>query len=862
VHPFKNLSIGVRLFSTFIAAGLLVGIGLLVIRGTVIQVVQRENPKVRSALEMEINIWEATEDVLDYLDLQDPEEKQEFSVNIDEYKILRDQYATLIDSDEEKRLLAEVDRIFVSFSGLAREILELKDQQESKTEERRLLLNEKIEIILDDQLQPLAKTGEAQQAILEMEINIHELISASRGYILKPEPFLKERVDDSIADFDLWEEKYRATPLSASERLLVDQITQDFTTVKVLSHEILDLQDRKQVLQSGIEADVYTLDRLFDESIQKLALQKIQAAESRIIFTITALIILATFLVLGVVIITSRSVIKPLRNLQRTALTIAGGNLDQRAEVKSSDEVGRLAAAFNEMTEKLMNERKSLTETKAKDEAMLASIGDGLVAIDQAWIITLWNRAAGGITGWSSEEAIGKPFREIVKLIREDDGQANFGFIEEAMKTGKTQSMETHTTLIKKDGSKISVGDSAAPIFDQDKQIAGVIIVFRDVSMEYKIHQLKEQQKQFLDTIFSNIPVGVMVAEAPLGKINFINPAAIAILGHGAVPKATTNSYTEVYDMVKADGTPYPSTELPLSVALLEGKPALKDDIIVRKPDGRQITVRARSEPIKNQAGQVTSAVAIFEDITEQVETENNRDEFFSIASHELRTPLTAIRGNSSMMLQYFEESLKDPSLKGMVEDIHAGSVRLIELVNDFLDSSRLEQGRVEFKITEFDLTPVIRDVMKDMKSVAKGKKLELKLQPLSSTTVKVKADPDRLKQILFNLIGNALKFTERGGVSLDIKPAPEGLKLRVIDTGSGIPADKQSLLFQKYQQAGRNTMTGDVTKGSGLGLYISRLLAEGMGGTLGLQTSIVDKGSTFVITLPLATGESQAGPA
>jgi len=355
---------------------------------------------------------------------------------------------------------------------------------------------------------------------------------------------------------------------------------------------------------------------------------------------------------------------------------------------------------------------------RENEKVFLESIGDGLVAIDRNWKVTLWNKSASKLTGWSAAEAIGKPFQEIVRFIREKDGQPHSEFIVDAMKTGKVHSMENHTLLIRKDGTKISVGDSAAPVFNQSGKVSGVIIVFRDVSKE--------------------------------------------------------------------------------------------------------------------------------------VELERSRDEFFSIASHELRTPLTAIRGDSSMMLQYYGEQLKDPALKEMVEDIHAGSVRLIELVSDFLDSSRLEQGRIKFKLSEFDLVPVIKSVLGDVESIAKQKQLDLKLQPTENLP-NVVADPDRLKQIIFNLVGNALKFTEHGSVTLELRPETDSVTLTVTDTGSGIPADKQPLLFQKFQQAGRTTMTGDVTQGSGLGLYISRMLAEGMGCSLMLEHSVEGTGSTFALTLPLA---------
>lgn len=251
---------------------------------------------------------------------------------------------------------------------------------------------------------------------------------------------------------------------------------------------------------------------------------------------------------------------------------------------------------------------------------------------------------------------------------------------------------------------------------------------------------------------------------------------------------------------------------------------------------------------------EVIGVVITVGDITEEEVLERSKDEFFSIASHELRTPLTAIRGNASMIQSYYSaELLKNPDLKLMIKDIHAGSVRLIELVNDFLDSSRLEQGRIAFHIKDIDLIPVLQSALDDLASIAAEKQLVLKLEAAPGTKLMAHADLNRFKQIIINFIGNALKFTENGGVRLIAYEKDGQVIVDIIDTGGGIAPDKQQLLFQKFQQAGRSTMTGDITRGSGLGLYITRLMAEGMGGNVQLVESALGRGSTFRVTLKSA---------
>jgi len=227
-----------------------------------------------------------------------------------------------------------------------------------------------------------------------------------------------------------------------------------------------------------------------------------------------------------------------------------------------------------------------------------------------------------------------------------------------------------------------------------------------------------------------------------------------------------------------------------------------------------------------------------------------SRDEFFSIASHELRTPLTAIRGNTSMIMDYYKEVLKDKQLKEMIVDTHTASVRLIGIVNDFLDMSRLEQGRMEYKLENTNLTGIIDKVVKDLQETASEKGMEIKIE--SEGEINTLVDPGKFEQIMFNLIGNSLKFTDKGSIKITLRKVGSQAKIEVQDTGVGIAIENQSLLFHKFQQAGSSMITRDGSKGTGLGLYISRLMAEGMGGKLELVSSEIGKGSIFSISLPI----------
>jgi signal transduction histidine kinase len=261
---------------------------------------------------------------------------------------------------------------------------------------------------------------------------------------------------------------------------------------------------------------------------------------------------------------------------------------------------------------------------------------------------------------------------------------------------------------------------------------------------------------------------------------------------------------------------------------------------------------------MKEEQNRLIGTVILLEDVTEAHILERSKDEFFSIASHELRTPLTAVRGNTELIRQYFFDKIEDKDFREMIDDIHTSSIRLITLVNDFLDTSRLEQGRMKFNNTAFDLPGLVGETIKSLQALADEKKISLVVTRGQQPVAQVTGDRDKVKEILLNLIGNAIKFTEAGQVTVTVFAdgiLPDKLKeqiaVMVTDSGRGISSANQIYLFHKFQQAVSSIITRDTTKGTGLGLYISKLMIEGMNGSVFLVKSEEGKGSSFAFSLP-----------
>lgn len=250
---------------------------------------------------------------------------------------------------------------------------------------------------------------------------------------------------------------------------------------------------------------------------------------------------------------------------------------------------------------------------------------------------------------------------------------------------------------------------------------------------------------------------------------------------------------------------------------------------------------------------EIIGCVILVEDVTESRVLDRAKDEFFSIASHEMRTPLTAIQGYTYLIRHYYLSKINDSQLENMIDNIENSSLKLLNIVNDFLDTSKLEHGDINIKQEPVNVIKITSALVEEYITIAHQKGINLQINKPASDDLSVLADPDRLVQVLINLIGNALKFTVKGGVIVEIQaPIDHKLKILVHDTGKGIAPENQALLFHKFQQAGAGLLVRD-SGGTGLGLYISKILVEKMGGEMKLENSQVGVGSTLSFTLPVA---------
>ncbi len=235
-------------------------------------------------------------------------------------------------------------------------------------------------------------------------------------------------------------------------------------------------------------------------------------------------------------------------------------------------------------------------------------------------------------------------------------------------------------------------------------------------------------------------------------------------------------------------------------------------------------------------------------------EVDKMKDDFISIASHELKTPMAAIKGYLSMILEGVVGKI-DQKTKEHVEKAFANVKRLDVLVNELLDVSRLEQGRVQFDMQPVDAAKVISQVADELQVKAEEKKLKISYQPLPEPRAKIFVDPDRLAQILDNIIGNAIKYTFKGGIQIFHQVDQEHLKTMIKDTGVGMSPEDRKRLFEKFYRI-QNEKTMDIP-GTGLGLWITRELVHRMNGEIYVD-SMENVGSQFTIVFPIIREEKK----
>ena len=390
--------------------------------------------------------------------------------------------------------------------------------------------------------------------------------------------------------------------------------------------------------------------------------------------------------------------------------------------------------------------------------------------------------------------------------------------------------------------------------------IGAVLIVRRTMDESQRLAEQEkraradvERQRAELFAVVEMVPAAIRLVNAS-GELVIENRAAQEFLGElisdgAALPR--TN-----YSVLKRDGREMSNDERPMYRAL-RGEEVFGEDVVVQSPDGRRTPMLVSAVPMRI-GNELAGAVMAFQDITRLKDVDRLKDEFVSIVSHELRTPLTSIRGSLQLVLGD-DASVTDPEYRQLLQVAASNCERLIRIINDILDISKIEAGKTSLHPRAVALRDLVTVAIDNVASIARPAGVDVAVSVDPGLPL-VLADPDRMVQVLVNLLSNAIKFSPRDSQVSVTAIAKAGLvEVAVQDRGDGIPPEHIERLFQKFEQLESSAVRKK--GGTGLGLAIVKGLVEQHGGTIRVE-SAGGQGARFVFTIPIAPKGTAATPA
>lgn len=391
---------------------------------------------------------------------------------------------------------------------------------------------------------------------------------------------------------------------------------------------------------------------------------------------------------------------------------------------------------------------------------------------------------------------------------------------------------------------KISKGNLEGTIkIDTKDELGNLAESFNKMTHGLKKARLSiEREKAKVETMLSDLGEGVVAVDLK-GNMLIINKEAEKMFGK-KLKEYSKKPFLEQVKLINKRGREIKMDSYPISTCI-KNKKAVSDKLLFSKGAGTPIPLSVTVSPIIFQE-KIIGIVGTFRDITEEEKIDRAKTEFVSLASHQLQTPLTAIRWFLEILM--YKEKLTKRQL-GYAEKAFVSNQRMIKLVEDFLNISRLESGIISVYPREGDFVDFVKDIIEEVSPIAKKKKQKIVFSP-AKKKIKGKFDPNLISQILLNLFSNAIHYSPEGGrIDIDLTQRGSRLIIKVKDNGVGISKQDQQKLFTKFFRT-KESYTLSAT-GSGLGLYIIRKILDVYKGEIKCE-STENKGATFIVNIPI----------
>jgi PAS domain S-box-containing protein len=496
----------------------------------------------------------------------------------------------------------------------------------------------------------------------------------------------------------------------------------------------------------------------------------------------------------------------------------------------------------------------ALRDSELLYHSLVECLPQNIFRKDTAGRFTFVNQRFCQTVGRTQEEILGKTDLdffppELAGKYQADDRRV--------MRTGTVfDTVEEH---VRPSGERLFVQVLKTPLYDGTGKVIGVQGIFWDVTERRRIEAALARERDLLRALLDNVPDAIYFKDA---QSRFVRCSRALAAKFGLSDPAQLTGKTDFDFFTEEHARPAFEDEQRI---IRTGQPVVGLAEKETLPDGRVGWVLTSKLPLRNEQGEIVGTFGISKDITPRIQAEQElakardlavestrlKSEFLANMSHELRTPMNAVIGMTGLLL----DTELTAEQRECVETVRSSADALLGIINDILDFSKIEAGRMQLEVVDFDLREAVEGTVELLAESAQRKGLELVYWVEERLPARLRGDPGRLRQVLTNLLGNAIKFTARGEVCLRLAVAAESparvrVRGEVKDTGIGVSKDAQTRIFEAFSQAdGSTTRYG----GTGLGLAISKQLVELMGGRIGVESE-AGAGSTFWFELELAT--------